>query len=160
MTVPLKLSRGLFARVFLSKNIDVNLEIRKNRHTEESQKIDRNTIGRRNIHISIKEMVGVDSAEFEDIFTVYSSNSIIAMQLLTADMIQLLIDFKKQNNILPELTLKKNALYIRFHTGNMFEAPLLKNSLDYDIIKKYYDTLDFIVKLTEKFTENINKTEL
>ena len=105
-------------------------------------------------------MVGVDSAEFEDIFTVYSSNSIIAMQLLTADMIQLLIDFKKQNNILPELTLKKNALYIRFHTGNMFEAPLLKNSLDYDIIKKYYDTLDFIVKLTEKFTENINKTEL
>ena len=101
----------------------------------------------------------MNSQEFDKIYDVFSSDSIMTMKLLTADIMQMLVDFKKQNNIIPEFTLKENILHIRFNTGKMFETLILKKSLDYSTLKHYYDTLNIILKLIENLINAIDEME-
>ncbi len=134
---------GLFAEIELNKNINSCVKIRKN-----------------SISLFNKEKIEMDSGEFEKKFNVYSTDKIIAMQLLTSDIMQMLLDFKKENKVVPEITIEDNKFYIRFETGGVFEAKLMKKALDYDMLKKYYDIINFTLDLTEKFLNNINETEL
>lgn len=60
--------------------------------------------------------VETDSTEFEKYFDVFSTNPIIAMQILTADVMQLMVEFREQSNIDYELTIRQNKVYMRFHT--------------------------------------------
>ena len=135
---------GLFAEIQFEKLVATNMKIRKNKM----------------ISFNKKEKIEMDSGEFEKKFDVYSIDKIIAMQLLTSDIMQMLIDFSKENKLIPEMTLKGNTLYIRFATGNMFEPKILKKSLDYDTLKKYYDTINFTLGITEKFLKNIEETQI
>ena len=134
---------GLFATVDLDKKINAIMQVR-----------------RKGISFGNKNKVEMDSSEFERKFNVYSTDKIIAMQLLTSDIMQLLMDFVKENRVIPEITLERNKFYIRFATGNMFEAKLMKKALDYTTLKKYYDTINFTLTLTEKFLKNIKETEV
>lgn len=104
--------------------------------------------------------VELDSQEFEKMFDVYCSDKIIAMQLLTADIMQLLIEFQNEMNMEYELTIKNNLIYIRFMSGEMFEtANVIKYSLDKSTLYKYYRMLDFIFTLTDKLVKLIKNTE-
>lgn len=135
---------GLFAEIELNKNLNSCIRIRKN-------------------GISLfnkKDKLEMDSGEFEKKFNVYSTDKIIAMQLLTSDIMQMLLDFKEENKITPEMTIEGNRFYIRFATGGVFEAKLMKKALDYDILKRYYNLINFTLDLTEKFLNNINETEV
>lgn len=135
---------GLFGKIIFDKTIDVNMKIRRNAISLFNK----------------KNKLEMDSGEFEKKFDVFTTNKIITMQLLTADIMQMLLDFKEKNKVTPEITLKQNYLYIRFSTGDMFEASLLKNSLDYEKLKKYYDTINFTLDITEKFLKNISETDV
>ena len=134
---------GLFAEIELNKKVNSCVKIRKNA-----------------ISLFNKERIEMDSGEFEKKFNVYSTDKIIAMQLLTSDIMQMLLDFKEENKLVPEITIEGNKFYIRFETGGVFEAKLMKKALDYDMLKKYYDIINFTLDLTEKFLNNINETEL
>lgn len=138
-----KIFHGLFTDVTLDKKIDTCVKIRKDV-----------------IDLYKKDKVEMDSGVFEKIYNVYSKNKIITMQLLTADIMQLLIDFKEKNKITPEITIKQNHLYIRFATGEMFEGKLIKSALDYDTLQEYYNIINFTLDLTKKFITNIKNTEL
>ena len=133
------LFHGLFARIELNKTIPTTTKIRKNK-----LKL-----------IDSKARLEMDSGEFEKIFDVYSEGKITTMQLLTLDIMQMMIDFKQKNKVVPEMTIKDNNLYIRFATGSIFEGDLLKSSLDYNTLKEYYDIIDFIVKITEELLKNV-----
>ena len=135
---------GLFAVIEFNKTINTNIKIRKNTKT----------LFRKD------EKLEMDSSEFEKNFDVYADNKIIAMQLLTSDTMQMLLDFKDESNLTPEITLRGNNLYIRFATGNMFEPKIFKNSLDKYTLKKYYDTINFTLDITEKFLKNVEETEI
>lgn len=135
---------GLFAKVEFPKLVNANIKIRENKL----------------IKIGKKNRIEMDSSEFEKKFDVYTTDKIIAMQLLTADIMQMLLDFKEKNKIIPEMTLKGNVLYIRFSTGDMFEPTLMRNALKYETLKKYYDTINFTLNITERFLKNIEETEL
>lgn len=137
------LFHGLFAQIQLNKTVETNLKIRRN-----------------GISLFNKEKIEMDSVEFEKKYNVFATDKIIAMQLLTADVMQMLLDFKEKNKILPEITLKQNYLYIRFSTGDVFEANIIKKPLDYNTLKRYYDIINFTLKLTESFIKNIKETEL
>ena len=138
------LFHGLFAEVQLGKMINANMKIRRN-----------------NISLFNKKYrVEMDSSEFEKFFNVYATNKIITMQLLTSDIMELLMNFVKQNRIVPEITLEGSKFYIRFHTGDVFEAKLMKKALDYGTLKKYFDIINFTLTLTEKFLKNIHETEI
>lgn len=136
---------GLFAFVQLEKWLNTTIKIRKN---AKILVVDENT------------RIEMDSSEFEEIFNVYAKDKILAMQILTADVMQMLIDFKNETNIIPEITIKNYNLYIRLKTEKMFEANMFKDSLDYSTLKKYYDIVKFSVELSEKLVDSIVQTEL
>lgn len=136
---------GLFAEVKLSKILPTCIRVRRNGTAP---------------LLAGNQKIEMDSSEFEKKFNVYATDKIIAMQLLTADIMQLLMDFKVQNKITPEFTITRDKLFIRFSTGNVFEAKVMKKALDYETLKKYYDIIVFTLSLTEEIIKNINETEV
>ena len=74
--------RGLFAQVEFDKFVPGTIKIRRNRNK---------LFGNSNSRIEM------DSGEFEKIYDIYAQDKIIAMQLFTADIIQMFIDFKERN---------------------------------------------------------------
>ena len=107
-----------------------------------------------------KEKIEMDSSEFEKHFDVYGTNQITTMQILTADIMELLIEFKTTSKIEYELTLTGNQIYLRFFTGEVFEPNILKKSLDYDTLKRYFDIIEFIFKVTRSINKIIEETEI
>lgn len=108
---------------------------------------------------SVDELkVDLDSQEFEKYFDVYCINKIIAMQLLTADVMQMLVDFRKEMDMEYEVTIKYNCIYIRFMSGVMFEVSN-KFLLDKKLLYKYYRTLRFLFALTNRLADLIKETE-
>ena len=136
---------GLFAQVELNKFLEQTIKLRKNSYYKFFDK---------------KERIEMDSGEFENLYDTYSKDKIIAMQLLTSDTMQLLIDFYNKYEIVPEITLKSNFLYIRLDIGNIFEANIIKKALDYNTLKRYYDTINFTLKIIEKILKKIDETEI
>lgn len=106
-----------------------------------------------------KEKLEMDSSEFEKLYDVKTDDKIQGMRILTSDIMQMLIDFKIDNKVLPEIILEKNKLYIRYSTGAVFEPNVLKNDMDLEKLKKYYNIINFTMKLAEKFTKNIMEFE-
>ena len=145
---------GLFASVECPKNFNNSLYIRVNKNALEKA-IEFNT------KYKYKKLkTELDSKEFEKNFDVYASDKIIAMQLLTADIMQMLVDFRKEMNMNYEITIKNSHIYYRFLCGELFEInDLNKFSLDKEMLYKYYKIIDFSIILSEKLTELIKDTE-
>ena len=102
----------------------------------------------------------MDSEEFEKSFDVLSENKILAMQILTADVMESLISFKNKYDIDFEIVLMNNKIYLRFFVSNMFEPQIFGNSMDKELIYTYYIILDFVVEITEKINKVINDVNL
>ena len=140
-TTYVTLFHGLFSQIELSKYISFNLKIRKNSMLN-------------NIFKS-KSKLDMDSGSFEKIFDVNTDNKIQSMRILTSDVMQMLIDFKGKNKIVPEITIKDNKIFIRYETGNVFEPNFIKNDMDFDKLKKYYNIINFTLELSKQFAQNI-----
>ena len=138
---------GLFGNVKCAKNINTTFKVRA----------DKGILGKL---VKGKAKVEMDSQEFEKYFDVYGDNKIIAMQILTSDVMTTMIEFIKQSKIKYELTIKDEQMYIRFHTGGVFEPRLFKSSLDYDMLKKYYDIIDFVFKVTREINKVIENVDI
>jgi hypothetical protein len=139
--------KGIFSAAKL-KNISGKIKIRS----------DKGFLGRL---IPNKNLMSMDSQEFEKYFDVYSDNKILAMRILTSDIMDFLIKFKKENNINFEITLKDDKIYIRIHSSTpMFEGSIFKNPLDKAVLAKYYNYLDFICKLNIKIYNILNEKDI
>lgn len=107
-----------------------------------------------------KLRIQLDSPEFEKIYDVYASDQMVTMQLLTADIMNDLIQFRKEMGMCYELTIKDNCMYIRFWCGGMFEAAGLNvYSLDRNVLYRYYRMLNFVFGLTDKMLNLLNETQ-
>lgn len=144
-TTYVTLFHGLFAEIEIPKFLVFNLKIRRDALLSKVFKG--------------KQKLEMDSSEFEKIFDVSTSDKIQSMRILTSDVMQMFIDFKNKNKLTPEITLKENKLYIRFATGNIFEPSLIKQDMNYDKLKKYYDVINFTFDLAEQFAKNIIEFE-
>jgi len=148
---------GIFIMMDLDKTIPVNMDLRVDKiiPTYIDLKKDKWKLDKK------ENKVEMDYGEFEKNYNVYSDNKIVTMQLLTADVMQMFLDMKKQNKIIPEISLRFNKIYIRFRTGkNIFEPDMYRKATNYDTLKYYYDTIGFSINLIEKITKNIEKTEI
>ena len=143
-TTTTTLFRGLVAVIDFAKLVKANIKIRKNKR----KILDKNT------------RIEMDSGEFEEKFDVYTTDKIIAMQILTADVMQMILDFQAKTGLRPELTLAGNSIINRFATGDLFEAKVFEDSLDYKTLKKYYDTINFTLDIAKNFVKNIEQTEI
>lgn len=138
---------GIFGQVECAKNLPGVIKIRS----------DKGFLGKL---FQSKTKIEMDSSEFEKHFDVFGNNPIIVMQILTADIMEMLIEFKEKYKIKYELTIKDGMIYIRFHTGGVFEPKLFDKSLDYDTLKRYYDIMDFIFSVSRRVNKAIEETEI
>lgn len=147
---------NLFCNIECAKNIDAELEISKGIIAKLDTKIEKIN---KNISFKIKEELTMDSSIFNKYFDIYSDNKIVAMQILTADVMEILLDttYKKLNYV---LRISDNQIYIKFYTGQVFEPSGLKSSLNYNLLKESYDIINFAVRLTRAINRAIENTEV
>ena len=124
---------GLFIKIKIDKSIKNNLTIKQN-----------GTIQK-------KERLEMDSSEFEKYFDVSSNNDIIGMQILTHDVMELLLEYRKYLKCPFDICIYEDIVYIRIHCGTMFEATISSKVLiDREKTEEYYNMLEFIYKLSKE----------
>lgn len=103
----------------------------------------------------------MDSSEFEKVFNVYASDKIIGMQILTADIMDEILEFKNKTKEEFDIYIDEDKLYLRFHCGHLFEPHFKKkNILDEKSLKSYYNILNFTCELTNKIIKVVNDVEI
>lgn len=138
---------GIFGNVQCAKDIKTTLKIHS----------DKGILGKL---FKGKTKIEMDSDEFEKYFDVYGDNKIIAMQILTSDVMEMMISFRNESKIKYEMTIKNNQIYIRFHTEPVFEPKAFRKSLDYNMLKEYYDIIDFVFKVSRAINNKIENTDI
>lgn len=134
---------GLFAQIRMNKSINSELLIRRNHSVSKNNRLD------------------MDSQEFEKLFDVNATNQIIGMQLLTHDIMELLVSFQKSTGIYYDISIYNEIMYLRFSTGSMFEfQSFKKGAFDEKMLRKYYNVLDFTSTLSKMIIDLIEKTEI
>lgn len=139
--------RGLYCMCNLNKNTNNKLKVRN----------DKGFLGKM---LKNKELVQMDSQEFEKNFDVYCTDKILAMRLLTSDIMDYMINFKRENKVKFDFTVKNDIAYIRINCANMFEGALTKDALDYEILLKYFKYLDFMCQLSLMISKVISEKDL
>jgi len=135
---------GIFAKIVIDKSIKSELKIKRNGNLAFSN-----------------NRLEMDSSEFEKYFDVSATNKIIGMQLLTADVMEELINFENKTNIKYDIVIKNNNIYLRFHCGTMFEPQALKKGIiDKECLQKYFYMLNFTYNLSDKIIKLIHETEI
>ena len=135
---------GLFATTVIDKSIKSNLRIILNK----LGKYDKNKIN-------------MDSKEFEKYFDVVATDKIIAMQLLTPDIMEEMINFRNNFNLEYEIVIRNNEIYLRFHSGELFEPQKLeKGIISKEDLEKYYNLIKFTYDLLNKLIKTIYETEI
>lgn len=104
--------------------------------------------------------VQMDSKDFEKIFDVYSNSKILAMEILTHDIMEELVYFYNSYKIKFEIVLKNNNIYIRFDTGAMFEPNILSKSNDIKTLWIYYNVLKFVTNVTIKINKLLKDIQI
>ena len=91
------------------------------------------------------------------------------MIMITKDNIELVYPQITNNDLLVEnktkmkfdIFINGNELYLRFHSGEMFEVGNLKNGpLDKNAIQKYFYMLNFTYNLSNKLINVVNDTAI
>lgn len=136
--------QGLFAITKCNKNIGTTVKTSKNK-----MKI-----------LEKKDRVEMDSNEFEEYFDVYSQNKIVAMQILTSDIMEMLLNFYKKYQLAFEIIFENSTIFLRFFTGPMFEPKIFGNSMDKELLFIYFETIKFTTQLTQKVNKVIQDTEI
>ena len=151
----IKIFNGLFAKIEIPKTFNTLLYLRRDK--KDKSFLDRAFSWKLPFD---KLRIQLDSPEFEKVFDVYASDKIVAMQLLTSDIMQDLIQFNNEMRTNYELTIKENCMYIRFWCGEMFETAKLEEfSLDRSTLYMYYRMLDFSFSITDKMVKLLNETQ-
>lgn len=138
---------GIFGHIESSKEISGSIKIHS----------DKGIFGKM---FKKENKIEMDSSEFEKSFDVYATDPIVAMQILTSDIMEMLIEFKKSSRINYEITIKGKMIYIRFHTGSVFEPKAFRKTLDYNMLKRYYDIIEFIFRVARSINKVIEETEI
>lgn len=136
--------QGIFVQTECNKDIGTYIKISKNQLKMFGQ----------------RDRVEMDSQEFEKYFDIYSENKILTMQLLTSDVMATLIDFYNKYNIDYEIVIRNNKIYMRFFTGAMFEPKVFGNSMDKELLLRYYCILKFIVDVTKEVNKALKEVEI
>lgn len=136
--------QGLFAHTKTGTNLGTYVKVSKN-----DLKL-----------IKHKDFIESDSEDFEKYFDIYSKNKIIALQLLTSDIMELLISFYNKYHIDFEIVFKDNSIFLRFFTGAMFEPKTFGNSMDKKLLFTYYTILFFSLDITKALNKALRELEI
>lgn len=72
-----------------------------------------------------------------------------------------LVEFENKTKMKYDICINNNEIYLRFHSGAMFEIENLKNGvLDKNTIQKYFYMLNFTYNLYNRLISIINDTQI
>lgn len=143
---------GLFIDAKLTKNINSTIYFKKDKGNNSFL----NKIPLFNSPLN-KMKIELDSPEFEEVFDVFSDNRMLTMQILSVDIMQMIVEFKREMKFDFEITIKENDLFIRFKCGQMFEnGNIMEEALNKERLYRYYKTLEFSLKLSSMLIKSIN----
>lgn len=138
----IKIFEGLFASVDLKQSINSSIMVYKNTFLED--------------RVSIK----TESNEFDKLFDIKADDKMLAMRILTSDVIDFIVSLKKEKNIEFDFTIINQELSIRMKCSKSFEPPKKKDFLNKNVLYEYYKRLDAMCSLIRKLSEIINSKEL
>ena len=135
---------GLTSSFLLPKSLEKNIYIRSNGRVSGWN----------------KNKVKMDMPEFEKIFDVESDDAILAMRVLTADVMAEMIDLYKKYKYRFEINILNDTIYMRLRTGPMFEPSIFKESMEYKQIEKYYLVLKALTSIASHIYDTVLKIEI
>lgn len=108
-----------------------------------------------------KKRIEMESSEFEKYYDVFSGSKKDnelrqnAMELLTPETIEQFVAirniFKQSINV----RVDRDRIYFRIEVGDIFEPPTFKNSMDFEMLKKYFLIIDVPRMIYEAMIDNI-----
>lgn len=107
-----------------------------------------------------KNKVNMDMSEFEKVFDVESDDPILAMRILTADVMTDMIDLYQKYKYKFEINILDDTVYMRLKTGAMFEPNTFKSSMEYKTIERYYIVLKALTSIASKIYDTVLKLEI
>lgn len=107
-----------------------------------------------------KNKVEMDSEEFEKYFDVISDSQMIAMQVLTHDVMEEVVHFYRDYGIDFKINIKEKGIYIKFETGDVFKPKLFKKVIDNDLLWVYYCILNFTISFSYKINKVLEGLEM
>ncbi len=107
-----------------------------------------------------KQRLNMDMSEFEKIFDVEAGDKIKAMQILTADVMTEMINMIQTTKVKFEFYINHDMMYVRFHTGELFEPSIFGKSMQFDMLKKYVDITENVIKIAEAICNKIMSVEV
>lgn len=132
---------GIYGFVRLEKNSNANIHIANNSITKKYN----------------AKRIEIDSAEFEQNFDCLTEDKIIALKILTSDLIEEFVKLKREDFKGFEVKIINDMIFFRFRSGQIFEPPKIKKDLDEELIRKYYNSIVFPISLMENLIKNVNK---
>lgn len=140
------LFEGLFYSIETDKNIGTCLKININKNNA--------------IEGAKDYQVTMDNHEFEDVFDVYCDDKILAMRILTTDIMEIIMNFYKKYYIPFEICYRNNRVYTRFFVENMFEPRKIKSSMDIKSLYIYYVIVEFAIEFSKKINKLAESVEI
>ena len=131
--------KGLFGIIFFSETTKGKLEIIKNNNLKKYS----------------KERINLDSAEFEKYYDVMSNNKIWALQLLTSEKIDSLIEIRNYFKKPIFIKIESNRVYFRLECGDVFEPTKWRKSVNFNLLYKYFRLIDIPRYIYDSFIINI-----
>lgn len=106
-----------------------------------------------------KNKLEMDSQSFEDYFDVLSTNKVQTMQVLTPDVMNMLIEFEQKHDTKVELTIKNQKIFIRFHCNSFFKPPIF-SLMDYETLLRDYNLINFTFDISRALIKSTAKTKI
>ena len=106
-------------------------------------------------NFSRKQLVKMDSPEFEKNFVVYGDDQVEARYILTPAFMQRILNFKKRSQAPLYLSFRGNIMYMGIsYNKDMFEPSVFRSLLEYKIAMEYVDTLHLVMGLVDDLKLN------
>lgn len=106
-----------------------------------------------------KDRIEVDSAEFEKIFDLNSTDKVKSMEIFTSNVISKYVDIMCINGYALEVKAIGDKLYFRYKCGDVFEAPIFNSGLNDVHLAKIYKLIYYpleVLLTTVQSIEEIN----
>lgn len=136
--------KGLFAVLMIKNQIDVDMKIVKNgtKIWEESGRVE------------------TDSAIFEQYFDVYENSRFKTFKFLTPEIMNILVKFYEEFKLRFEITIKKDTVYIRFFSGDIFGNAVKESFLSRKDLYMCYSILKLIMDITKEIDSLVLDTDI
>ncbi|MBR5228094.1 MAG: DUF3137 domain-containing protein [Clostridia bacterium] len=106
------------------------------------------------------DRIKLDAPNFEREFNVYGNDKVVTLQILTSDIMQALSDIKQNLKFEFDIVIRRDKMYFRIHTGDIFEATMLRKSMNIENIRMCHNVLHSINQITELLCKEVEKNEL